>query len=126
MDTYKFRTYLCFAMQVLLFTFVVQVTVVNASTLTKNDGIGTFQSSACPFDVPKGFIEGQQIICGYVTVPEHHANPVGATIRIAVVIFPGTGQTLSPDPIALVAGGPGESSIPAYVPALAGEGGKTL
>lgn len=124
MNTCIFKTCLGFTMTVLLFTFAVQVTVADAFAPARDNGVGTFQTAVCPFDVPKGFVEGQQITCGYVTVPENHANPDGATIRIAVVIFLGTGQNLSPDPIALIAGGPGESSIPAYVPALAGEAGK--
>jgi pimeloyl-ACP methyl ester carboxylesterase len=45
--------------------------------------------------------------CGYVTVPEEHANPDGPTIRIPVAILRATGTNPQPDPLFLAQGGPG-------------------
>ena len=45
--------------------------------------------------------------CGYVTVPEEHANPDGPTIRIPVGILRATGINPQPDPLFLAQGGPG-------------------
>jgi pimeloyl-ACP methyl ester carboxylesterase len=45
--------------------------------------------------------------CGYVTVPEEHANPDGRTIRIPVAILRATGDNPQPDPLFLAQGGPG-------------------
>ncbi len=42
--------------------------------------------------------------CGYVTVPEEHANPDGATIRIPVAILRATGSNPQPDPLFLAQG----------------------
>ena len=45
--------------------------------------------------------------CGYVAVPEEHANPEGVTIRIPVAILRATGSNPQPDPLFLAQGGPG-------------------
>jgi pimeloyl-ACP methyl ester carboxylesterase len=45
--------------------------------------------------------------CGYLTVPEHRANPDGRTIRIAVARVPAATATPRPDPIVYLTGGPG-------------------
>lgn len=45
--------------------------------------------------------------CGYVTVPEEHANPSGPTIRIPIAILRATGSNPQPDPLFLAQGGPG-------------------
>lgn len=45
--------------------------------------------------------------CGYLTVPENRANPIGRTIRIAVARVPAISTTPRPDPIVYLTGGPG-------------------
>ena len=42
-----------------------------------------FEKANCPFELPEDATEGQDIVCGYVTVPEEHAHPDGPTIRLA-------------------------------------------
>jgi pimeloyl-ACP methyl ester carboxylesterase len=67
----------------------------------------TFEGAPCPFDVP----EGSPVECGFVVVPEDHANPSGATIRIAVAVIRDQGEDHQPDPVILLAGGPGEKTV---------------
>lgn len=76
-----------------------------------------FAPAACPFTLPPGITEGKDIVCGYVTVPEEHAQPAGATLRLAVVIIKSTSAAPAPDPLVMAAGGPG-ASIVASAPAL--------
>ena len=72
----------------------------------------TFEPAACMF---AGIDAGAMNVspaalgfeCGYVTVPEEHAHPDGATIRIPVAILRATGANPQPDPLFLVQGGPG-------------------
>lgn len=69
-----------------------------------------FEPAACPFENPfLSFItpESQGFECGYVTVPEQHANPTGPTIRLPVAILPASGINPQPDPLFLAQGGPG-------------------
>lgn len=47
--------------------------------------------------------------CGYVSVPENHANPDGPQIRLAVAIA--RAESAAPDPLFFLAGGPGEDGL---------------
>ncbi len=76
-----------------------------------------FAPAACPFTLPPGITEGKDVVCGYVTVPEEHAQPAGATLRLAVVIIKSTSVAPAPDPLVMAAGGPG-ASIVVSAPAL--------
>lgn len=65
-----------------------------------------FEEAECPMEFPAALVEGESIICGYVTVPLRHAQPDGETIRVAVAVFPA--QTDTPGaPLFMAQGGPG-------------------
>ncbi len=70
-----------------------------------------FEPAACWFEIPARFTEGTDIQCGYVTVPEHHADPGGPAIRLAVAVIKSTGDHPAPDPLVIESGGPGVSSL---------------
>jgi pimeloyl-ACP methyl ester carboxylesterase len=61
------------------------------------------------FEVPVAV--AAQSDCGYVTVPEQHAQPQGRTIQLAVVRTRSTGKSPAADPLFVEQGGPGGSSI---------------
>jgi pimeloyl-ACP methyl ester carboxylesterase len=69
--------------------------------------VPTFEPERCPFDVPSG----AEIECGFVVVPEDHDDPSGPTIRLAVVIIRDRSEDHQPDPVLLLAGGPGEKTV---------------
>lgn len=73
--------------------------------------VGSFQEAPCPVELPENVEEDGEIVCGYVTVPEEHANQNGRTIRLAVAIVKAIGDDSAPDPLVIEAGGPGGSSI---------------
>ena len=73
-----------------------------------------FEPMPCPFPVPEGFSEGENLTCGYVTVLERHANPAGPTIRLGVAVFHNATATPEPDPIIFITGGPGGQSLELY------------
>src|SRR5260221_2060194 len=49
-----------------------------------------FEKTACKFDMPQGMTEGKDVQCGFMVVPEDHAKPDGATIKLAVAIVKST------------------------------------
>lgn len=52
--------------------------------------------------------------CGELTVPEDPDNPAGRQIALHVAVVPAVSRSPQPDPLFLLAGGPGQSAIEAY------------
>ncbi|HWQ11375.1 MAG TPA: alpha/beta hydrolase, partial [Roseiflexaceae bacterium] len=77
-----------------------------------------FQPAACMFELPAEAHEGEDIECGYLTVPEEHAHPEGPTIRLAVAIVKSQDPSPAPDPLVMLQGGPGGSTIDYFSQAL--------
>lgn len=53
---------------------------------------------------------GGDLECATVSVAEDPTNPGGRTIDLAVVVAPSTSRTPAPDPVFLLAGGPGQGA----------------
>ncbi len=70
-----------------------------------------FEPAPCPFTLPPDEKEGETVVCGFVNVPEIHGEPDSGTIRLAVVVFKSKSGTPKPDPVILLAGGPGEKTV---------------
>lgn len=70
-----------------------------------------FAKTSCPFSVPAPNREGQDVICGFVNVPEEHARPQGPQIRLRVAILKSTHPNPARDPLVIESGGPGISTI---------------
>ena len=75
-----------------------------------------YESAPCPFDLPAGFVEGETIECGYLTVPENRADPDTRTIRLAVAILRHPDGAPEPDPIIYLEGGPAGSPLKVRMP----------
>lgn len=52
--------------------------------------------------------------CGTLSVPEDRANPTARQIELHVVVIPAVQRDPQPDPLFLLAGGPGQSAIEAF------------
>jgi pimeloyl-ACP methyl ester carboxylesterase len=79
-----------------------------------------FEAGDCPFHVPPA--DASRVQCGYVIVPEDHAKPTGPTIRLAVGVLKNQSSERQPDPVILLAGGPGEkilANAPSFAALLA-------
>jgi pimeloyl-ACP methyl ester carboxylesterase len=81
-----------------------------------------FESAPCTFAGVEQFA-GDAIECGYLVVPERHANPEGRTIRLAVAILkrtagsPGADENdEQPAPLVMAQGGPGGSTLDSFLP----------
>ncbi len=77
-----------------------------------------FRSAHCMFDLPAGSVEGRDVECGYLTVPERHGQPDGPTIELAVVIIKSKVAHPASDPLVMLQGGPGGSTIDTYAAVL--------
>jgi len=83
---------------------------VNGATPTRAKFGAAWQTVDCKtFDVPAAI--AAQSDCGYVTVPEQHAQPRGRTIQLAVVRTRSTSKAPATDPLFVEQGGPGDSTI---------------
>ncbi len=51
--------------------------------------------------------EGRLAQCGTLVVPEDRSSPDGRTIALKVVLIPALATTAAPDPVFMLAGGPG-------------------
>jgi pimeloyl-ACP methyl ester carboxylesterase len=58
-------------------------------------------------------------LCGTLAVPEDRAQPSGRSITLAVAIVPSRTKQPKPDPVFMLAGGPGQSAREAF-PSVAG------
>lgn len=88
------------------------------ATPTTSADNARFDKGGCQFSLGAGFVQGQNVTCGYVTVPADHNNPKGATIRLAVVIFKSPSAHPAPDPVIFLQGGPGGRVIQDFAPAM--------
>ena len=81
-----------------------------ATVAVQDTGVATasgpsFEKAPCPFTAAVKIME--QVQCGYVTVPENRAVPVGRRLKLAVAILKSLSTTPRPDPVVFVGGGPG-------------------
>jgi pimeloyl-ACP methyl ester carboxylesterase len=77
---------------------------------------GVFAPAPCWTDIPPQMTD--LVTCGYVSVPERHANPDGQKIRLAVMIIQASEANAQADPLFLLQGGPGGSTIDTYATLL--------
>jgi len=69
-------------------------------------------------DLPADIQVGQDVTCGYVSVPKEHGNPEGAKIKLAVMIIKSKADDPKSDSLFLAQGGPGGSTIETYAEIL--------
>ncbi len=70
-----------------------------------------FQQAHCPFPLGTSLVEGQDVRCGFLTVPEDRSQPGSPTIRLAVAIFKTPDPHPAPDPVLVLGGGPGDAQL---------------
>ncbi len=79
-----------------------------AGVHAQTDALPRLEPADCWFNVA----EGMTVECGYVVVPEDRSDPANeATIRLAVAVFRSSAENRLPDPLMMLAGGPGEKAI---------------
>jgi len=68
-----------------------------------------FHEAHCPFPLGVALVEGQNVRCGFLSVPEDWSQPQGPSIRLAVAIFKTFNSHPAPDPVVSLGGGPGQA-----------------
>ena len=89
-----------------------------AAPAVQSGDVPRFEPGPCMFTIPAGITEGEQVECGWLVVPEEHANPSGPTIKLGVAIIRSTSLNVRPDPLVMAQGGPGGSTIDYYTQVL--------
>lgn len=69
------------------------------------------ESASCWMTLPDGMEEGKDVDCGYLIVPEDRTNPSSPTIKLAYTVLYATADTVKPDPIIYLSGGPGGNAV---------------
>src|SRR5438270_568816 len=70
-----------------------------SSALVAADAVPRLEPGDCAWPLPKGQAAGDTVKCGWVIVPEQHANPSGPTIRLPVAVFKSASAKPQPDPM---------------------------
>src|SRR5690554_3956627 len=67
---------------------------------------------ASPLELTTCHVKGhsEQVLCGYLPVPENYDEPEGDTIDIHVVLLPAVAAAAENDPLVFLAGGPGQAA----------------
>ncbi|PJF39351.1 MAG: transporter, partial [Phototrophicales bacterium] len=112
---HMFRRFFFILSFALLIVYLGKVPVIQAQDPTT---IGSFATAPCVVEVPEGAVEGRDIICGYVNVPEFYDRQSTNTLRLAVAILPSISSEPAPDPLFMAQGGPGGSTLTYFVSAM--------
>ena len=70
-----------------------------------------FQQTQCPFPLGAGLVDGKNVTCGFLSVPEDRSLPKSPTIHLAVAIFKSPSSQPVPDPVLFLNGGPGDALL---------------
>jgi len=108
---YPLRLLLVAMMVVVLVVLAGGYGVFRALSPTARQASSAFQQAPCPFALSGGLVEGKNVKCGFLTVPEDRSQPQGPTIRLAVAIFKTSSPHPAPDPVLVLGGGPGEAVL---------------
>ena len=87
-----------------------QMPAAESTTQTATTVEPAFTPAKCQFNV----LSGRDVECGYLVVPEKHAQPDnGRALRLHVAIFKSDSPDPAPDPVVYLAGGPGAHALEA-------------
>jgi pimeloyl-ACP methyl ester carboxylesterase len=69
------------------------------------------ETTACWMELTDDLVEGENVDCGYLTVPEDRTDPDSPTIHLAYAILRAPADSVQPDPVIYLAGGPGGNAV---------------
>lgn len=102
------------------------VTLLPLRSIWAQEAVPRFEKTECVIELPDGVIVGEDVECGYLVVPEEHANPSGKTIKLAVMLIKSFSDSPAPDPLIVAQGGPGGSTIDYYASVFFGGDGNAV
>jgi pimeloyl-ACP methyl ester carboxylesterase len=100
-----------------LVLLIIVVTACARQPETQTEALAGTISEPCRLSAP-GLAIRLAAQCGSLEVPEDHSTPGGKQIAIHFAVLPAVSRTPKPDPLVLLAGGPGEAGTQAFVSLL--------
>jgi pimeloyl-ACP methyl ester carboxylesterase len=82
-----------------------------AAPALAQDELPYAELTACWMALPDDLVEGENVDCGILYVPEDRADPDSATIELAFAILYAATEDAQPDPVIYLAGGPGGNAV---------------
>lgn len=67
--------------------------------------------TSCWMELPEGLLEGENLDCGYLFVPEDRSSASSPTIELAFAVLYAPVEAVQPDPVVYLAGGPGGNAV---------------
>lgn len=77
-----------------------------------------FTSTPCKFTVSADLVQGKDVLCGDLVVPEDRTQPNGRSVKLAVAVFKSLALHPMPDPVIYLAGGPGSPIVDSLGPSI--------
>lgn len=87
----------------------IAIAIAAASSSANARTLGTLDFEPCTLAPPVG-VATTEAQCTTMSVPENRAEPQGRQIELAIAWIPGEGREEHPDPVFMLAGGPGQSA----------------
>ncbi len=75
------------------------------------DTLPRVEPASCWMDMPDGMVEGENVECGYLIVPEDRSDASSPTIELAYAVLHAPADVVQPDPLIYLAGGPGGNAV---------------
>lgn len=94
--------------------------------LGSDQPMGVFQEEPCPVSLPESLVEGRDVVCGYVLVPESHDQDNGRTIKLAIAKVSSLSEAVEPDPVVPLPTGPGSSAFDSFLRVMASPIGQQI
>jgi len=108
---------------IIIVSLIIVVITIAAPAMTVHAAIDLdfepfFTPADCMFDMSTDVLDDLGVECGYLTAPSAYGKPNEGTIRLGVVIIKSGSPNPKPDPLVILQGGPGGSTIDTYAEAL--------
>ncbi len=87
------------------------IAVFTLAPVEAQDTLPIAEFTDCRMALPDGWVEGQDVECGYLIVPEDRSDSDSPLIELAFAILYAPTDDIYPDPILYLAGGPGGNAI---------------
>ncbi len=81
-----------------------------AAPVLAQDALPRVEATDCWMELPEGVVEGENVECGYLFVPEDRSSADSPTIQLAYLVLHAVDEA-KPDPIIYLSGGPGGNAV---------------
>lgn len=95
----------------LIYVFLFSMLGLMVAPTLAQDTDSQIEPTACWMELPEGLVEGENVDCGYLSVPEDRSDESSPTIQLAFAVLYAPGDEVQPDPVIYLAGGPGGNAV---------------